>query len=393
MKILLVDDSLDIQCYLRFLLETYHEEGKDKYEVVTANDGAQAWDILQQQDDIQLILTDWMMPKISGIQLCEKVREHTFNRYIYIILLTSKNEQSASILGMKSGADDFLTKPVAKNELRMHLKAGRRILNLEHSLAEKNIKLEREKKKLKKSYYQLEQDLNSAAQLQQALLPKKGRIQNIDFDWKFYSCDYLAGDLFNYQVLDEKHIAFYQIDVAGHGIRSALLSFALYYHLNNQQQTLLLFEGKPQKPANVLHQLNQQFCDNTKELYFTMIYAVINTESGQVQFAQAGHPNPLHIKNNGEIQSCGQGGFPVALMPNIDYQTYHLQLEKGEYLLLYTDGVTECLNLQQEMFTEQRLINQCQTDMNLSKIGQRLKQWQGHQQFDDDVSLLLLQRN
>jgi two-component system, cell cycle response regulator len=103
------------------------------YEVVACADGQTAWDVLKAPDAPQLVILDWMMPRMDGLEVCKKVRnpdERSPEPYVYIILLTAKSQKTDMVTGLEAGADDYLTKPFDAQELRMRLRAGRRILDL-----------------------------------------------------------------------------------------------------------------------------------------------------------------------------------------------------------------------------------------------------------------------
>src|ERR1700729_3902789 len=102
------------------------------YAVTMAQDGAEAWAILQQEIRPQVLILDWMMPAINGLELCSKVRERNQIPYQYILLVTAKDAKQDLVMGLESGADDYVTKPFDKSELRARLRAGNRILTLQH---------------------------------------------------------------------------------------------------------------------------------------------------------------------------------------------------------------------------------------------------------------------
>ncbi len=127
MKILIAEDD---PVSRRLLEVTLSKWG---YEVVTCADGQAAWDALQAPDAPQLVILDWMMPRLDGLQVCKNVRnpsERPAEPYVYIILLTAKSQKTDMVTGLEAGADDYLTKPFDAQELRMRLRAGRRILDL-----------------------------------------------------------------------------------------------------------------------------------------------------------------------------------------------------------------------------------------------------------------------
>ena len=127
MKILVAEDDPVSRRLLEVTL------GKWGYEVVTCADGQAAWDVLKAPDAPQLVILDWMMPRLDGLQVCKNVRnpaERPAEPYVYIILLTAKSQKTDMVTGLEAGADDYLTKPFDAQELRMRLRAGRRILDL-----------------------------------------------------------------------------------------------------------------------------------------------------------------------------------------------------------------------------------------------------------------------
>ena len=124
MEILIVDDN---QIARELLHHTLTSHG---YEVVSARDGQEALDLLHERD-CRIVITDWMMPRISGPQLCQKIRETYFSRYIYTIIVTHKSEINDTVEGLNAGADDFVTKPFWPLELIARVRAGERIVNLE----------------------------------------------------------------------------------------------------------------------------------------------------------------------------------------------------------------------------------------------------------------------
>ncbi len=128
MKVLIADDSI----VSRHLLEvTLRKWG---YDVTVACDGAEALQILQREDAPALVILDWMMPGISGLEVCRWIRARGSEPYIYILLLTSKSQKEDLIEGMDAGADDYITKPFDQNELQVRLRAGNRLVRLQAEL-------------------------------------------------------------------------------------------------------------------------------------------------------------------------------------------------------------------------------------------------------------------
>jgi DNA-binding response OmpR family regulator len=107
------------------------------YEVITVDNGAAALAELEKQDSIRIALLDWMMPEVDGLEVCRRVRNNLNSHYIYIIMLTAKDRKEDIAAGLEAGADDYIVKPYQQVELRSRLLSARRILELEHRLAEK----------------------------------------------------------------------------------------------------------------------------------------------------------------------------------------------------------------------------------------------------------------
>lgn len=128
MKVLIADDDPVSRLYLQHILED------GGYEVISAADGRSAYDILKQADAPMLAIIDWVMPGMDGIDVCRLLRETVRNRYIYLIVLSSKQETHFAVEAMNAGADDFISKPYSVEELQARLRTGRRISELEQEL-------------------------------------------------------------------------------------------------------------------------------------------------------------------------------------------------------------------------------------------------------------------
>jgi diguanylate cyclase (GGDEF)-like protein len=128
MQVLAAEDNPVFQSVLRSMLTKWG------YDAVIARDGVQAWDTLQSPDSPRLAILDWMMPGMDGVELCRRVRAVSREPYIYILLLTARTESQDLVEGMDAGADDYLTKPFNAHELRVRLRAGARILDLQEQL-------------------------------------------------------------------------------------------------------------------------------------------------------------------------------------------------------------------------------------------------------------------
>lgn len=128
MRILLAEDEPGTRHLLKSLLLKWH------YQVVVAQDGSEAWRLLQQEDAPMLAILDWMMPGLDGIQVCREVRKLGRRSYTYILLLTARKRKQDIVAGMEAGADDYLSKPFDAAELKARLRAGQRVIDLQEKL-------------------------------------------------------------------------------------------------------------------------------------------------------------------------------------------------------------------------------------------------------------------
>jgi len=401
MRILIVEDSK----INRRTIEA--KATKWGYEVTCAASGEEAWEIILREDP-RLVITDWMLPGMDGPTLCRKIRETGKRNYVYIILITALEDTQSMVAGIDAGADDFVRKPINFDELHARIRAGKRVLNLEQALQVQNWRLTQLSDELQSAQTRLNSDLAMAGKMQRNLLPPRDLIiQGIHFERMYLPSLYVSGDLLNVFRLDEHHVGFYSIDVAGHGVAAAMMSFTL-----NQLLSPLMKKGCPLKrplqstpyyelilpPSRAIQALNEQFQSEADNfLYFTMLYGVIDTRSRALSFCQAGHPNPLYVKLGEQPQFLGQGGFPVGRLPMADYTSITLNCAVGDRLFLYSDGITECSNKAGELFGSERLQTffAATVDLPIVEILKRLRahicEWNGSEEFEDDISVLALE--
>ena len=399
MKILLVDDDPIVRAVHSTLLR------RQGHEVVEADDGESAWQIVKQSQ-ISFVLSDWMMPNLSGVDLCRRIRAADFQRYVYVILCTSKTEKSDLVEGMDAGADDFIAKPIGPEELRVRVRAGERVLSLEYGLMQKNLELEGINDRLRSAHKLIEDDLKAAAWMQQNLLPPHAlQGHGIRCEWCLEPSSYVAGDTFNLFSINEEQVCVYLLDVSGHGVPAAMLSVTLSSLLNadashgNPLGRYDADRGKfdPLSPGDAVRELNRRF-QLKDDRYFTMIYGLFDVKSSVLRFAQAGHPSPILLrKNGGQPQVLGEGGMPIGVFPDIAVDCFDIPVSQGDRLLLYSDGITECMSAGGEEFGEKRLLS-CLEDSNTQPLNELLagvmdsiKHWKGPQPTGDDLSLLALE--
>ncbi len=401
MRILIADDAADSRLILQRLLKKWG------HEVLVAEDGAEAWQILEK-DPVSFVITDWMMPHMDGAELCRRIRGSKRPNYVYVILLTAKDGKGDLVEGMECGADDFLNKPFDRGELQVRIRAGERILRLEKRLEDRNNELQETNLNLGRAYKRIEKDLQATADMQRRLLPDKDKeVPGVNFSWLFTPSTFVGGDIFNFFMLDKGKLGFYHLDVSGHGVPSAMLSVTLSKVLSPDpaQGSFLLGVGEGVSsrdvtpPNEVVAELNRRFQNDESMLYFTMVYGVLDLLTGKLEFTQAGHPCPVHLRKGFPPALLGNGGYPVGMLPDVEYDLKVTNIEIGEKLLLYSDGISECKNDAREEYGEGRILELVAgesagpIDHLTALLEKDLRQWRGDKQYDDDISLLVIERS
>jgi len=311
-----------------------------------------------------LVLSDWMMPGMDGLEFCRAFRTLSGDEYRYFILLTSKSEKNEIAQGLDAGADDFLTKPVSPDELRARISAGARILGMQRELSNANRVVTETLDRLQAVYDGIDRDLMQARKIQQSMVPELTRqfgASRVSLLLK--PCGHIGGDLVGMFSPGLGTVGFYSVDVSGHGITSALMTARLGGYLSSSHfgQNLAMkqynYHYRLIPPEQVASLLNARLiADPGIEEYFTMAYAVVDLHNGALKMVQAGHPHPLILRRDGSAEYIGEGGLPVGLVPEAPYQQFEAKLEIGDRLLLYSDGFTECRLANGKMLEPEGLI-------------------------------------
>ena len=393
-EILLVEDN---KVMLLMMSQMLSSRG---YRVVTAKHGLDALSQLESHPNIQLVLSDWMMPELNGIELCYQLKSPEYGRYIFFVLLSGRDDKESIVEGINAGANDFVAKDTNINELDARLKAGFRTLELHNQLVAKNIELDR-------AYATIKQDLESASELIQRMLPNQTSFKGVEINYTHIPSAQIGGDMLGCMQLDEEHIAVYLFDVAGHGVASALMSFSVQQSISSNSGTTSNVKRKKDtdpfysliEPSEVISHLNQSYISQDQNnLYFTMVYAVLNTKTGLLTYAFAGHPPMIWLqKSNNNSVFIEQDSFVAGMFDFAEYKTEQVQLKPGDRVFLYSDGITEAEDQQKNQYSEvglkQLVLTQSSKprDQQTDSIVQAVKAWAGITQFDDDISLLALE--
>jgi phosphoserine phosphatase RsbU/P len=383
-QILIADDDDVSRRILGAILE------KAGYKVAYAVDGEDCLEKIKQNIP-RILLLDWVMPKMDGIDVCRAIQSDPLLQSIYIILVTSRQGTANKVLALDEGADDFLSKPIEPEELLARIRVGHRIksLNRELALALDEVKM----------------DLSAASAVQRELLPARAaEFAPLTFSWEFRPTTTMAGDLFDVFRVDEKHVALYLLDVSGHGVAPAMLSVLLHHCISHSPMEDSLIKDHLKEPpyyrlcppGEVARRLNQRFPAETNGLYFTIFYATFNIQTLEMSYCRAGHVPPI-ILRGGKACRLENGDLPIGMFPDAEFSSYTFQFELGDRMLICSDAVMEAANGDDEFFgstrVEQTLLDQMKNPLNeaIGVLIERVQQWQGRHQFQDDFSALMME--
>jgi sigma-B regulation protein RsbU (phosphoserine phosphatase) len=348
--ILVVDDDLDILELLKMYLEP---EG---YNIRTANDGEGA---VQSacMDPPDLILLDVMMPHKDGFQVIEELKniEHTKN--VPVILLTARGQTEDKVHGLDTGADDYITKPFDLREVTARVEAvlGRtrpiKYINpLMHAMGERFSE---------EGVQQLAGHLQAAAAIQKKLLPEQPpNIEGFDITTLLQSSTSVSGDFYDFIPLSETQIGIVLGDVKGNGIPAALLMVMI-------RTALRLLCHEEETPALILKRINDLVVRDTEaDLFATMIYGILDTETSTFTYSNGGHCYPFHWKNTEGISVLKTGGMLIGAFEEATFTSEVCSLSPGDILVFYTDGITETAVKNGPVFSEDQreLTNSAQSD-------------------------------
>jgi sigma-B regulation protein RsbU (phosphoserine phosphatase) len=383
----------------RRVLENYLV--KFGHEVCTTTDGVEAWE-QYDKEVFPIVITDWMMPRMDGLDLVKRIRERQTTGYTYVIMLTAKSQKEDIVSGMEAGADDFLAKPFDRDELRVRLRAGERIVNLERSLAERNVALEAANSEIRIVNDRMKNDLEAAAEIQRSLLPSTiPAIDGVKSAWLYEPCDELAGDSLNIFRLDDRQIGLYVLDVSGHGVQAALLSVALSRVLaprRDESSILMRADGSGYcavSPKEVARDLNIMFpmAVGTSQ-YFTLLYGILDLELRTFRYVAAGHPGPVHASGGRTTVHYPSTGLAIGWIADDTFEVAELNLNSGDRLYIYSDGIVEASNETWDQFGEDRLACTIEAgalntlEESLKSIFNNVIEWGENRKPGDDLSII-----
>lgn len=374
-QLLIIDDDPAMQRWLTRILTS------SGYSVQVASNGEEGL-IQAQEQHPSLIICDWLMPKMTGLEVCRQIKSLPELSTTFFILLTSLSSIEDRVQGLDAGADDFLFKPIQISELLARVRAGLRLHNLSQDL--------KEQKQL------LEAELKEAADYVRSILPESLTHEKLSIDVRFFPSQDLGGDGFDYFWLDEDHLVLYLLDVAGHGLRAALPSISVINLLRSQK----LNQVNYYQPSNVLKELNQVFQITTRnDKYFTIWYGVYNCQNRELIYSSAGHPPAILLENKSlNQQNCLEKelktqGFPIGMFANAQYIDKSCLIPPRSSLYIFSDGIYEVEKANGYYLGLQNFLPllknyQAKNKQNLDKLLESLHEFHYKPALSDDLSII-----
>ena len=382
-KILSVDDEMDLE----LLLTQYFRRKirKGEYEFVFAHNGLEALTMMVKHPDIEIILSDINMPEMDGLTLLAKINEMR-NPALKVIMVSAYGDMGNIRQAMNNGAFDFATKPIDLDDLSVTIEKAIAQINYVHEMQKEHTQLE-----------SLKGDLAVAGEIQQAILPRifppfPDNADKIDIAASMTPAKDVGGDFYDFFRIDDDRIGFLIADVSGKGVPAAIFMAV--------SRTLIRATGiRGGSPAECISYSNKLLSDESVDCMFvTVFYGIMNVTTGEVTYCNAGHNPPYIIKGTGEVKALEMSKDPmVGAISGIDYHDCQLQLDKGDALVMFTDGVTEAMNTANEEFGEARLeatlsktFSKCQ-DM-VEAIKTDVAGFVDGAEQSDDITVLALKR-
>ncbi len=336
-KILVVDDEPDVQ---PLILQRFRREIRKKvYEFVFAGNGVEALEKIAADPGIDLVVSDINMPEMDGLTLIKKIPE--VRQDLWSIIVSAYGDMKNIRSAMNEGAFDFVVKPIDFEDLKLTIT---RTIN--------HINVWREAQNSKTKLIALNQELQIANKMQQSILPSiLPQGENFRFFGTMKPARNVGGDFFDTVKLPDNKIAMSIADVSDKGVPAALFMMS--------SRTLLKGSAIAKTdPSIVLKDVNELLIeDNDAGMFVTLIYGVFDTTTGVLNYANGGHNPPILIKENGEGSYVGMpGGIALGMFPGFGFDTMEITMEKGDHIVLYTDGFTEAMNKKGELYGEDRLL-------------------------------------
>lgn len=381
-KILVVDDEADLEILIR---QKFRKQIRDnEYDFTFAQNGVEALSKIADHPDIGLVLSDINMPEMDGLTLLHRINELK-NPALKAVIVSAYGDMDNIRIAMNRGAFDFLTKPIDFGDLETTI-----VKTLEQ------LAILRQATKDREQLLSVRNDLNTAARIQQSILPQTfppfPDRPEFDIYARMTPAKEVGGDFYDFFFIDHDRLAFVIGDVSGKGVPAAIFMAV--------SRTLLkAIASQVVNPGESLRRINSMLIpESSGRMFVTIFYGVLNTRTGEVQFSFGGHNPPYIKRKDGTVERINhESGFLLGMVDDMEYDVHKIILRPGDTMLLYTDGVTEAMNSNAELFEESRLesslqrLNGSPLKEMLDGINGDLMQFAAGAPQADDITMLALQ--
>ncbi len=331
-KILVIDDEIALLHSITAYLE---DSG---YVAFSAENGKAGLEIFARENP-DLVLTDLHMPVLGGLEVLNTISKSSSDTPV--IVISGAGELNDAIQALRFGAGDYLTKPIADLQVLEH--AVNKALERKQLIMENKLYAQRIEQSLKI----LEEDQIAGRRVQMSLLPPETLIvKDFIFKYKIFPSLELSGDFVEYFAITEDIYGVYLADVSGHGASSAFITvllkslvaqFQAYYRINKNDTIM--------SPPQMMQVLSNEIYAAKLSKYLTIIYGVMNLATNEFTYGVGGHyPNPILVKADSSAHYLPGSGFPVGIIARVDYQAQKTILNRGEYLVMFSDGIMEIMS-------------------------------------------------
>ena len=383
-KILSVDDEAPLELLMKQYFRRKIRNGE--YEFFFAHNGLEALAILYNHPDIEIILSDINMPEMDGLTLLAKVNEMR-NPALRVIMVSAYGDMKNIRQAMNNGAFDFATKPIDMEDLSLTIEKAIEQIKFVHESQKEHSQLE-----------SLKKDLTTARDIQQYILPQvfppfPEDIDNIDIFASMEAAKDIGGDFYDFFRIDADHIALVIADVCGKGIPAALFMAV--------SRTMIRAKGMQGVSASeCIAESNHLLASYSVDCMFvTVFYAIYNTQTGSVTYCNAGHIPPHLLIADGTVCELPQSkNTVVGAFDDLNYFEESLQLNHGDTLVMFTDGVNEAINSSNEEFGNARLDNiirglsNASSQQIIESVKDGIKEFVDGAEQSDDITMLVLKR-
>ena len=324
-KILVVDDEPDLELLLRQKFRRKVRKGE--MTLVFAQNGVEALEQLKVHHDVDMVLSDINMPQMDGLTLLHQLNQLNYD--LRAVIVTAYGDMKNIRTAMNRGAFDFVTKPLDFKDLETTISK-----TLSH------LEVMREALRSRDELVALRQELGVAARMQESILPTSfPEDPRYEIHAWMTPAKEVGGDFYDFFKLEDGRIGIVMADVSGKGVPAALFMMV--------SRTLMKGTAIGENdPATCLKEVNQLLVEsNEQSMFVTVFYGSFDPATGILEYANAGHNLPYVVKAGGEVHpiEC-DSGLVLAVMPGFEFPGGSIQLEPGDVVFFYTDGITEAMD-------------------------------------------------